>query len=71
MNQHQVGGRGRQVRGHVKEAIGRATGDRQLEGDGKIDRGIGKVQKKVGDAAAKMRADRTASKTRAPASRAR
>ena len=38
------------AKGKVKETIGVATGDRQLEADGKLDSLKGKVKEKVEDA---------------------
>jgi uncharacterized protein YjbJ (UPF0337 family) len=38
-----------QAKGKIKEVAGAATGDRQLEGEGKLEHLKGKVKDKVGD----------------------
>ena len=38
----------REVKGKVKEQVGRATNNRRLEAEGQIERIGGKVQKKIG-----------------------
>lgn len=50
MNRNQDKGIGKQVKGTLKDVVGKATGDKILEGEGKIEKGIGKAQKQVGDA---------------------
>ena len=50
MNSNQDKGIGKQVKGTVKDVVGKVTGDKVLEGEGKIEKGICKVKKKVGDA---------------------
>ena len=50
MNRNQEKGLGKQIKGAFKDVVGKASGDKVLEGEGKIEKGIGKVQKKVGDA---------------------
>lgn len=49
MNRNQDKGFGKQVKGTVKDVVGKATGDKFLENEGKVERGVGKVQEKVGD----------------------
>ncbi len=44
-----VQGAAKQASGKVKEAVGRATNDIDLEDRGTAERAEGKVQKKVGD----------------------
>jgi uncharacterized protein YjbJ (UPF0337 family) len=44
-----VEGTAHDVKGTVKEKIGRATNDPKLESEGKAEKVGGKVQKKVGD----------------------
>ncbi len=44
-----------QVKGHVKEAAGSATGNEKLENEGKADRVAGEVKEKVGDAVDKVK----------------
>jgi uncharacterized protein YjbJ (UPF0337 family) len=49
-------GRGKQVKGAVKEGLGKLTGDRDLQDKGKADRiegdlqeGFGKVKRRIGE----------------------
>ena len=49
-------GKGKQVKGVVKEKLGKLTGDRELEDKGKADRlegdlqeGFGKVKRRIGE----------------------
>jgi len=44
----QVKGKFHEVKGTVKEKVGHATNDRDLEGEGQDEKVAGKVQKKVG-----------------------
>jgi uncharacterized protein YjbJ (UPF0337 family) len=53
----EVKGKGKQVKGAVKEELGKLTGDRKLEDSGKVDRvegdvqeGFGKTKRKIGEA---------------------
>ena len=57
LNDDELRGKADQVKGRVKDAIGRATGDEQLrdegaadEAAGKIQEGVGKARRKVGEA---------------------
>jgi uncharacterized protein YjbJ (UPF0337 family) len=38
------------IKGHVKEAAGDATGDEELAAEGKLDQASGKIKDKLGDA---------------------
>jgi uncharacterized protein YjbJ (UPF0337 family) len=49
MNKHQDEGLGKQIKGTVKDIAGKVTGDKVLQGEGKIEKTVGKAQKKVGD----------------------
>ncbi|MGB3539809.1 MAG: CsbD family protein [Mesorhizobium sp.] len=49
VNKDQVAGVAKQVKGSVKEAAGKATGDRKTEVKGKAEKVAGKVQKAYGD----------------------
>ena len=49
MHKDQIKGAGKDMKGSMKEAAGKATGDRDLEAEGAADRTVGKVQKGVGD----------------------
>lgn len=53
----EVKGKGKQVKGAVKEGLGKLTGDRDLENSGTADRvegnvqeGFGKTKRKIGEA---------------------
>ncbi|HVK41218.1 MAG TPA: CsbD family protein [Phenylobacterium sp.] len=49
MHKDQVKGAGKQAAGSVKQAAGKATGDRRMEAEGAAEKTAGKVQKGVGD----------------------
>ncbi len=49
INKAQVNGRTEEVKGTVKEVIGKVVGDKDLEAEGNIQKNIGKVQATVGD----------------------
>lgn len=53
----EIKGKGKQVKGAVKEELGKLTGDRELENSGTADRvegdvqeGFGKAKRKIGEA---------------------
>jgi uncharacterized protein YjbJ (UPF0337 family) len=48
MNKDRIGGSAEQTKGAVKEAAGKALGDKKLEIDGKADKAAGKVQNAIG-----------------------
>lgn len=48
MDKNRVIGSAKEVKGAVKQAIGRATGDAKLQSDGKADQVEGKVQNAIG-----------------------
>jgi len=48
MNKDRIAGKAKLVRGSVKEAIGKATGNATLETEGMLDKGVGKVQNAIG-----------------------
>lgn len=48
MHKDQIAGAGKQARGAVKDAVGKATGDAKLQADGKLDKAEGKIQSEVG-----------------------
>jgi uncharacterized protein YjbJ (UPF0337 family) len=50
MNNEHFKGAAEKGKGRIKEAIGRVTGDRKLENEGKIDQVKGAVHTAVGDA---------------------
>ena len=49
MNKDQVEGRVEQAKGHVKDAVGNVTGNRQMEAEGEADQVAGKTQAGYGD----------------------
>lgn len=55
VNKDQVAGVAKQVKGSVKQAAGRATGNRQTEAEGTADKIAGKVQKAYGDVKEKVK----------------
>lgn len=50
MDKDRVEGAGKQAKGAVKEAVGKATGDRKLQGEGAAEKIAGKVQNAAGGA---------------------
>ena len=48
MDKDRVAGSAKQVKGSIKEAVGKATGDSKLQGEGKADKAAGKIQNAVG-----------------------
>jgi uncharacterized protein YjbJ (UPF0337 family) len=49
MHKDELKGAAKQARGHMKDAIGKATGDEKLRVDGAADKAEGAVQRKVGE----------------------
>lgn len=49
-NEDQVKGKFDQAKGAVKENVGRAIGDRDMESSGQVDRAKGNIQEGYGDA---------------------
>jgi uncharacterized protein YjbJ (UPF0337 family) len=50
MNKDRVEGAGKQIKGAVKDAAGKMTGDVKLQAEGKMDKAKGQVQAAVGKA---------------------
>jgi uncharacterized protein YjbJ (UPF0337 family) len=50
MDNDRIQGAGKQVKGTVKQAIGKVTGNKQTEVDGAAEKVVGKVQGKIGKA---------------------
>lgn len=50
MDKDRIEGSAKEVKGTVKEAFGKATGDAKLRSDGKSDKVEGKIQNAVGGA---------------------
>ncbi|MBN9218434.1 MAG: CsbD family protein [Mesorhizobium sp.] len=55
VNKDQIAGVAKQVKGSVKEAAGKATGNRQTQAEGMADKAAGKVQKAYGDVKDKVK----------------
>lgn len=55
---NQIKGRGRELKGHIKEKTGRATNNRSLQAEGAMERMGGKIQKKAGDVEKDLDEDR-------------
>jgi uncharacterized protein YjbJ (UPF0337 family) len=54
LNDDELRGKADQVKGRVKDAVGRATGDERLRDEGAADEAAGKVQEGVGKARRKV-----------------
>ena len=50
MDKDRIEGAGKQVKGAVKDAAGKVTGDSKMQAEGKADKAEGKVQNTVGGA---------------------
>ena len=50
MHKDELKGVGKQAKGAVKDAVGGLTGNEKLQAEGKVDKIVGKVQQKVGEA---------------------
>ncbi len=48
MDKNRIAGSGKQIKGSIKIAAGKAVGDAKLQADGKADKAKGKVQNMVG-----------------------
>lgn len=55
VNRDQVAGLAKQMKGSVKQAAGKATGNRRTEVEGAADKIAGKVQKAYGDVKDKVK----------------
>jgi uncharacterized protein YjbJ (UPF0337 family) len=55
VNKDQVKGLAKQAKGAVKEAAGKATGNRQTQAEGTADKVAGNIQKGYGDAKEKIK----------------
>jgi uncharacterized protein YjbJ (UPF0337 family) len=49
MNKDQIAGKAKQVKGDVKEAVGKVIGDKTMENKGKVQNTVGTIQKGYGD----------------------
>lgn len=50
MDSDRIAGAAKQVKGAIKDAAGKVTGDEKLQAEGKADKTAGKVQNTVGGA---------------------
>ena len=48
MDKDRIAGAAKELRGSIKETIGKAVGDAKLQSDGKADKVEGKVQNAIG-----------------------
>jgi len=48
MDKNRIEGSIKEVKGAMKEAIGKVVGDAKLQSEGKTDRAVGKIQNAVG-----------------------
>jgi uncharacterized protein YjbJ (UPF0337 family) len=48
MDKDRIAGAARNLKGIVKEAVGKAVGDAKLQSDGKTDKAAGKIQNAIG-----------------------
>ena len=64
MNKQQDAGLGKQIKGTAKDIAGKVTGDKILQGEGKVEKTVGKVQKKVGDAQERHEIDKQVERER-------
>ena len=55
MDKDRIAGAAKEMKGSVKEAIGKAIGDAKLQSDGKSDQAEGKIQNAVGGVTDAMR----------------
>ena len=49
MDKDRIAGTAKQIKGSIKETVGKAAGDTKLESEGKADKIAGKVQNTFGD----------------------
>lgn len=57
MNDDQINGKAKQVKGEVKDRAGGALGDNSTQAEGKMEKLGGKIQEGIGDLKDKMDAD--------------
>jgi uncharacterized protein YjbJ (UPF0337 family) len=48
VDKDRIAGSAKEIKGSIKETIGKAVGDSKLESEGKADKIVGKVQNAVG-----------------------
>ncbi|WDD94104.1 CsbD family protein [Burkholderia sp. FERM BP-3421] len=55
MDKNRIEGKLKQVKGAVKETLGKVTGDRTTQAEGQAEKTAGKLQEKAGEAADAIR----------------
>lgn len=55
VDKDRTAGGAKKVTGRIKEAVGKVTGNKRLEDEGKVEKTGGKIQDKVGQAKDKLR----------------
>lgn len=55
VDKNRIEGTAKQVKGSIKETVGRVTGDKSIELEGATEKNVGKVQDKAGQVADKVR----------------
>lgn len=55
VDKDRIAGAGKQIKGSIKEGVGKVTGDEKLKGEGKADKAEGKIQNTVGGVKDKIR----------------
>ena len=55
VDKDRIEGAGKQIKGSIKEGVGKVTGDEKLKGEGKADKAEGKIQNTVGGVKDKIR----------------
>ena len=55
MDKDRIGGSAKEIKGSIKEAIGKVVGDAKLQSDGRADKVQGKAQNALGGAKDAMR----------------
>ncbi|MBN8957592.1 MAG: CsbD family protein [Rhizobiales bacterium] len=50
MDKDRIAGKAKEVKGAIKEGVGKMTGNKETEAEGKVEKAAGKVQGKVGEA---------------------
>jgi uncharacterized protein YjbJ (UPF0337 family) len=49
MDKEHLKGEAKKAEGHIKDGVGKLTGNRKLQAEGKLDKVEGEIRKKVGD----------------------
>lgn len=57
MDPHRMEGKGRELKGDIKKAIGNATDDASMKAEGMVDKAAGKAQQAWGKAKDEFRAE--------------